>query len=415
MKFYNQKIFLKKLIEKYNKKNFAGQSYPLLENAFTTEDILKGIEVILSKKITMSEITREFEHEFSRYIGSKYALMVNSGSSANLLAAFALTNPKKKNYLKRDDKFLIPAICWSTSLWPFIQAGLRPLFLDVNANNFCLDEQKINNNILQKIRLIVTIHVLGNSSNIDLISKLSRMHNIFLVEDTCESLGSRYNQKYLGTFGDFGTYSFYYSHQITSGEGGMIVCNDKNDYELLHTLRAHGWDRGLKNKLNNTFNFINSGFNLRPLDITAAIGLSQFKRLKKMMLLRKNNRDIIINKITNHKKFKNQFEFFEPTKNLEPSWFGLPLLINKNYKSKKKFFLQYLDSKNIENRPIISGNFLNQPAIKLFDLHKKNIKNLFPVAQDIDERGFFIGLPTQKIAINQLNYLINTLLNFDGF
>jgi CDP-6-deoxy-D-xylo-4-hexulose-3-dehydrase len=415
MTFYNQKIFLKKLIEKYNKKNFAGQSYPLLENAFTTEDILKGIEVMLSQKITMSEITREFEHEFSRYIGSKYALMVNSGSSANLLAAFALTNPKKKNHLKRGDKFLIPAICWSTSLWPFIQAGLRPLFLDVNANNFCLDEQKINNNILQKIRLIVTIHVLGNSSNIDLISKLSRKHNIFLVEDACESLGSRYNQKYLGTFGDFGTYSFYYSHQITSGEGGMIVCNDKNDYELLHTLRAHGWDRGLKNKLNNTFNFINSGFNLRPLDITAAIGLSQFKRLKKMMLLRKNNRDIIINKITNHKKFKNQFEFFESTKNLEPSWFGLPLLINKNYKSKKKFFLQYLDSKNIENRPIISGNFLNQPAIKLFDLHKKNIKNLFPVAQDIDERGFFIGLPTEKIVINQLNYLINTLLNFDGF
>lgn len=415
MTFYNKKTFLKKLIKKYNKNFSVGQSYPLLENAFTTEDIFKGIEVILSKKITMSEITREFEYEFSRYIGSKYALMVNSGSSANLLAAFALTNPKKKNQLKRGDKFLIPAICWSTSLWPFIQAGLRPLFLDVNANNFCLDEQKINNNILKKIRLIVTIHVLGNSSNIDLISKLSRMHNIFLVEDTCESLGSRYNQKYLGTFGDFGTYSFYYSHQITSGEGGMIVCNDKSDYELLHTLRAHGWDRGLKNKLNNTFNFINSGFNLRPLDITAAIGLNQFKRLKKMMLSRKNNRDTIINKIKNHKKFKNQFEFFEPTKNLEPSWFGLPLLINKNYKSKKNFFLQYLDSKNIENRPIISGNFLNQPAIKLFDLQKKNIKNLFPVAQDIDERGFFIGLPTKKISNSKLDYLVNSLLNFNGF
>jgi len=278
-----------------------------------------------------------------------------------------------------------------------------------------LDEQKINNNILKKIRLIVTIHVLGNSSNINLISKLSRMHNIFLVEDTCESLGSRYNQKYLGTFGDFGTYSFYYSHQITSGEGGMIVCNDKKDYELLHTLRAHGWDRGLKNKSNNTFNFINSGFNLRPLDITAAIGLNQFRRLKKMMLLRKNNRDTIINRIKNHEKFKNQFEFFEPTKNLEPSWFGLPLLLNKNFRSKKKFFLKYLASKKIENRPIISGNFLNQPAIKLFNLNKQNIKSSFPVAQDIDERGFFIGLPTKKICVNQLHYLVDNLLNFDGF
>jgi CDP-6-deoxy-D-xylo-4-hexulose-3-dehydrase len=411
----NEKKYLKKLLKKYSKNIFFKRSYPLLENAFTAEDIFKSIEVILSKNITMSEVTQEFEFEFSKYIGSKYAIMVNSGSSANLLAAFALTNLKKKNHLKRDDMFLIPALCWSTSLWPFIQAGLRPLFVDVNINNFCLDEKKINNNILKKIRLVVTIHVLGNSSNIDLISKLSRKNNIFLVEDTCEALGSRYNQKYLGTFGDFGTYSFYYSHQITSGEGGMIVCNNRSDYELLHTLRAHGWDRGLKNNLNNTFNFINSGFNLRPLDITAAIGLNQFKRLKNMMLVRENNRDLIITQIKNHKNYRNQFEFFEPTKNLEPSWFGLPLLLNKNFKSKKKFFLKYLVSKKIENRPIISGNFLNQPAIKLFNLDKQNIKSSFPVAQDIEERGFFIGLPTKKIPVNQLHYLVDTLLNFDGF
>ena len=147
-----QKHFLEKLINSYNKKEIKDKSYPLLENAFTTEDILKGIEVILSKKITMSDITKEFEYEFSKYIGSKYALMVNSGSSANLLAAFALINPKKKNHLKRNDMFLIPAVCWSTSLWPFVQAGLRPIFSDVNINNFCLDENKISNNILNKIR-----------------------------------------------------------------------------------------------------------------------------------------------------------------------------------------------------------------------------------------------------------------------
>lgn len=410
-----QKNFLEKLINSYNKKEIADKSYPLLENAFTTEDILRGIEVILSKKITMSDITKEFEYEFSKYIGSKYALMVNSGSSANLLAAFALINPKKKNHLKRNDMFLIPAVCWSTSLWPFVQAGLRPIFSDVNINNFCLDENKISNNILNKIRLIVTIHVLGNSPNIDLLSKLAKKKNIFLVEDTCESLGSRYNQKYLGSFGDFGTYSFYYSHQITSGEGGMIICKNKEDYELLHTLRAHGWDRGLKNDSNNSFNFINSGFNLRPLDLTAAIGLSQFKRLKQMMKVRDNNRKLIINKITNHKKYKNQFEFFNSTKNLKPSWFGLPLLLHKDFKQKKNFFLKYLTSKKIENRPIISGNFLNQPSIKLFKLNKEKNKSNFPVAQDIDERGFFIGLPTRKISNSKLDYLVNSLLNFNGF
>jgi CDP-6-deoxy-D-xylo-4-hexulose-3-dehydrase len=411
----NQKNLLKKLINSYDKKKFVEQSYPLLENAFTTEDILKGIEVILSKKITMSEITKEFEYEFSKYIGSKYALMVNSGSSANLLAAFALTNPKKRNHLKKNDMFLIPAVCWSTSLWPFVQAGLRPVFLDVNINNFCLDEKKINNSILKKIKLIINIHVLGNCSNIELISKLSRKKNIFLVEDTCESLGSKYNNKHLGTFGDFGTFSFYYSHQITSGEGGMIICKNKEDYELLHTLRAHGWDRGLKNNLNNSFNFINSGFNLRPLDLTAAIGLSQFKRLKKMISIRGSNRKLIINKIINHKNYKNQFEFFNSIKNLKPSWFGLPLLLNKNLKHKKKIFLKYLNSKKIENRPIISGNFLNQPSIKLFNLHSEKNKNSYPVAQDIDERGFFIGLPTKQITNSTLDYLVNTLLYFNNF
>lgn len=176
----HQKYFLEKLINSSNKEKIIDKSYPLLENAFTTQDILRGIEVILSKKITMSEITEEFEYEFSKYIGSKYALMVNSGSSANLLAAFALTNPKKKNHLKRNDKFLIPAVCWSTSLWPFVQAGLRPIFIDVNINNFCLDEKKISNNILNKIKLIVTIHVLGNSSNINFLLKLSKKKIFFL-------------------------------------------------------------------------------------------------------------------------------------------------------------------------------------------------------------------------------------------
>jgi CDP-6-deoxy-D-xylo-4-hexulose-3-dehydrase len=410
----NKKKFLKNIINNYQKKNLD-YSYPLLENAFTTEDILKGVEVLLSRQITMSDITREFEHEFAKYTGSPYALMVNSGSSANLLAAFALINPKKKNRLKERDQFLIPAICWSTSLWPFIQAGLRPVFADVNINNFCLDEDKINKTILKKIRLIVIIHVLGNCSNINLISRLSKKNNIFLVEDSCESLGSRYNHKYLGTFGDFGTYSFYYSHQITSGEGGMIVCNNKEDYELLHTLRAHGWDRGIKKNSNNTFNFVNSGFNLRPLDITAAIGLNQFKRLKKMMSVRLSNRDLIINKIKNHNNYKNQFEFFEAAKNLEPSWFGFPLLLSKNFKSKKEYFLQHLTRKKIENRPIISGNFLNQPSIKLFNLQKKNVKNSFLVSQDIEERGFFIGLPTERISNNQLNYLVDALVDFNEF
>ncbi|NBN98076.1 MAG: DegT/DnrJ/EryC1/StrS family aminotransferase [Flavobacteriia bacterium] len=411
----SSKKLLIKLISKYKKKEYSENSYPLLDNAFNTEDLLKGIEVILSQRITMSDITKEFEYEFAKYIGSKYALMVNSGSSANLLVAFSLINPKKNNYLRRNDYFLIPAICWSTSLWPFVQAGLKPIFIDVNINNYCLDEKKIDNKILNKIRLIVTIHVLGNCSNIDLISRLSKNNNIFLVEDTCESLGSKYQSKYLGTFGDFGTYSFYYSHQITAGEGGMIVCNKKEDYELLHTLRAHGWDRGLGKKFNNTFNFINSGFNVRPLDITAAIGLNQFKRLNKMISVRTKNRELIINAVKKHKKYNNQFEFFYPIKDLRPSWFGMPLLVNKNFKNSKKKFLEYLNFNRIETRPIISGNFLNQPSAKLYNLRPKNIIESFPKSQEIEDRGFFIGLPTHLMSKNKINYLVEKLVGFDDF
>jgi len=414
---------MNKNLESLIKKNFKADNsflsnhnqYPLLENAFTQDDILAAVDVILSRRVTMSEVTKIFEYEFAKYVGSKYALMTNSGSSANLLAAFTMTNPKKKYSLKSGDYFAIPAICWPTSLWPFVQSGLKPIFVDVNINNFSIDEAKLDKNLLKKIKLIVDIHVLGNCSNIDLITKLAKKNNVVLFEDTCESLGSIYNSKYLGTFGDFGSYSFYYSHQITAGEGGMLICKNKEDYEIAYTLRAHGWDRGLKKNTERSFNFINSGFNLRPLDITAAIGLSQFKRLNKMMSVRKENRDLIINSIENHNNYKNQFIFFHENKNLKASWFGLPILLRPDLKNKKNKFLKYLNLNKIETRPIISGNFLNQPAAKLYNYTSKNMKKYFPVSQDIEDRGFFIGLPTTKIHDKQLNHLVNQLLNFDGF
>ena len=411
----NETLFLKKIIEKYSQDIKPSTFiHPLHNNAFSTDDILRGTEVLLSQKITMSSITEEFEYRFAKFIGSKYALMVNSGSSANLLASFALINPKKKNRLKRGDKFLIPAICWSTSLWPLMQCGLSPKFIDVNRDNFCLDDELLNKKILKEIKAIVTIHILGNSSNISKIASLAKKNNIYLIEDTCEALGSKYNSKYLGTFGDFGTYSFYYSHQITSGEGGMITCNSKEDYNLIYSLRSHGWDRGLnKSKKKNQFNFINSGFNVRPMDLTAAIGLSQFKRLDKMMKIRSDNRNTIINKLKRSNLWKNQYSFFYPNKSVTPSWFGLPIIINNLNKEKKEKFMNYLNSKGVETRPILSGNFLNQPSAKLYKLNKKNIK--FTNSQKIEDTGFFIGLPTEKIVDKNLEHLTRKLMDIEKF
>ena len=403
--------FLETIINKYNKsKKLDTIKYPLLEKGFTSDDIMRGIEVLLSRNITMSNITKKFEIEFAKFVGSKFALMVNSGSSANLLAAFALINPKKKNRLKLGDKFLVPATCWSTSLWPMIQCGLQPKFIDVNINTYCLDESLLKIEKDKKIKAIMNIHILGNSPNMDELIKFKNKNDMFLIEDTCEALGSKYKSKYLGTFGDFGTYSFYYSHQITSGEGGMIVCQNKEDYDLIHTLRAHGWDRGLnQNKKKNNFNFINSGFNLRPLDLTAAIGLSQLKRLKNMMRIRDKNRNLIINKIKGSNKWNNQFKFFEPNKDLTPSWFGFPFLINKEYVEDKENFIKYLNLNSIETRPILSGNFLNQPAAKLYNINKN--KNKFKISQEIEDRGLFIGLPTKSMSNDLLNFLCEKLLN----
>jgi len=404
----SEKKFLEKIINKYSKKEEKTQSYPLTSIPFESEDIVSGAETLLKGRITMSGITKKFEDEFAKFLGVRYALMVNSGSSANLLALFALVNPMNKKKIKPNDECILPAICWSTSLWPIVQSGLKPIFIDVDLNTFNLNLDILEKSINKKTKAILAVHILGNSPNMNRLMNIVNKKKLVLIEDTCESLGSAYNSKYLGTFGKYGTYSFYVSHQMTAGEGGMIVCNSVEDYKIIHALRAHGWDRGLLKKNSKNFNFVNSGFNLRPLDLTASIGLSQFKRLNMMCKIRSENRNKIINSLLRSPLWSEQFTFLNPTENLKPSWFGLPILINKKYMKNKKKFLAYLNRQGIETRPIISGNFLNQPSIKLYNLNqnKKKFKN----AQEIEDRGFFIGLHTRKLRENNLNYLINKLL-----
>ena len=409
----SENIFLKKLIKKKFIKGSSIKNYPLASDTFAIDDLISGIKVMISGRLTMSEITKKFEKEFARYVGSKYALMVNSGSSANLLAFFCLVNPKAKQKLRRGDECLIPSLCWSTSLWPILQSGLKPKFVDVDVKTLNMNLKDLKKKISKKTKAIMAVHILGNSTNMTELIKISKNKNLQIIEDTCESLGSKFKNKSLGTFGRFGTFSFYVSHQITSGEGGMIVCNDKKDYEILHSLRAHGWDRGLNKKNNKNFNFINSGFNLRPMDITASIALNQLRKLNKFKKNRSFNRDVIIKKLLRSKTWSDQFQFIDPVKYLKPSWFGLPILLKGRYIKTKKNFLNFLNKNKIETRPIISGNFLNQPSIKLYKLNKKNEK--FKSAQEIEDRGFFIGLPTEKISLDKLNYLTDKLLKIDKF
>ena len=209
---YQQKLkLIKKLYsDKIKKKKF---SYPLLTDGYSPSDLQEATKVLVSGRLTMSNITKKFESYFAKKIGSKYALMVNSGSSANLLALYCLINPHRKKKLKRGDECLVPALCWSTSLWPVVQAGLKPVFVDVNLKTFTLDLETIKKNITSKTKAVMILNVLGNCSEMDKIKNFLNKKKIYLIEDSCEALGSKYKNRHLGTYGDFGTYSFYYSQE----------------------------------------------------------------------------------------------------------------------------------------------------------------------------------------------------------
>ena len=217
--------------------------YPLLDKGLSKEDLNAGIKVLKSGRITMGDKTKLFEKNFQKKLKTKYALMVNSGSSANLLATFTACNPLRKNRFKRGDHAIIQALCWPTSLWPLVQAGLKINFVDIDPSTLNVKAEDIIKKTTKKTKVILVINVLGLSPDIKKIRNFCKKKKIILIEDNCESLGAKYEKKYLGTYGDFGTFSFFYSHQITSGEGGMIICKDKADYEILKSLRSHGWSR----------------------------------------------------------------------------------------------------------------------------------------------------------------------------
>ena len=390
--------------------------YPLSNDNLSKQDLNAGIKVLRSGRITMGDKTRIFESNFAKKLNAKYALMVNSGSSANLLATFASCNPLRKNRFKAGDQALIQSLCWPTSLWPLVQAGLKIKFVDIDSNTLNVKAEEIIKKVTKKTKVILLINVLGLSSDIEKIRNFCNSKKIILIEDNCEALGAKYNNKYLGTYGDFSTFSFFYSHQITSGEGGMITCKTKSDYEILKSLRSHGWSRDKKiaekyPNLDPRYIFINSGFNLRPTDIQAAIGKSQFKRLEKFQKIRTINRKNIIQNLSEHPNWNNQFIFIQVPKEISPSYMVLPIMINSRYIKKKIKFINYIESRGLQTRPVISGNFAKQPSAKLYKLNNNNKR--FPEAEKVQKLGFVIGLPTKKIDKKKLNFITRTLLSID--
>jgi CDP-4-dehydro-6-deoxyglucose reductase, E1 len=349
---------------------------PLNASTFGEDEINAAIDVLRSSFVTMGQKCLEFEKAFETTLGTPNAIFVNSGSSANLLAFFALANALLplnggKRRLTPGSEVIVPAVTWSTTIWPIVQAGGVPVLVDSDPATLQMDVNAVRGAISEKTVAICPVHVLGNAVPMDPILELARQHKLWVVEDTCEALGTRQQGRFVGTLGDIGTYSFFFSHHITTIEGGMTITPHDELAELFRCQRAHGWTRHLKarkeveakhSEIDPRFLFVNTGFNLRPTEINAAFGLHQIRKLEAF----NQRRASIAQKW--HQEFAGIIDagHFRPmvtTASTDSTWFGFPVICRD--RSERDRLQNYLEENGIETRPIICGNLARQPAFEL--------------------------------------------------
>ncbi len=348
-------------------------------------------EVIDSKFFTMGVKVKNFEDKFSAYMGAKYCVMVNSGSSANLLAIAALFFVSK-NKLKRGDEIIVPAVSWSTTYTPLQQYGLKLIFVDICKESLNIDVEKVKRVINDKTKAIFAVNLLGNPCELDKLKLICDTNNLILVEDNCESMGSKLNGKYSGSFGKLGTFSSFFSHHISTMEGGMVITDDKELYEIMLSLRAHGWTRNLpdnsniysksEDKFYESFNFILPGYNLRPLELSGAIGSVQIDKLSSIVDGRRKNAKVFFD----HLK-ESELPILTQKEIGYSSWFGFSLIF-ENLKWDMEEIKREFKKNEIDFRPIVAGNFTKNTVIKYFDY---KIPFDLSNAELIHNRGLFIG------------------------
>jgi CDP-6-deoxy-D-xylo-4-hexulose-3-dehydrase len=392
--------------------------FPLVDSSYDNQEIISCMATLLSGQLTMGAKVRQFEEQFAAYCGARYAVMVNSGSSANLLALSVLTNPLRRVHLRPGDKVAVPAVCWSTSLWPVIQTGLVPVLVDVDPGTLNLSIPSLQAALRQHdLKAVLMVHVLGNSTELPALLEIVDRHGLLLMEDTCESLGTTYDGRMLGTLGSFGTFSFYFSHHMTTIEGGMVLAETDEDYDLLKCLRAHGWSREQSNRaeleranshIDPRFLFVNVGYNLRPMEIQAAFGLEQLKRLDEMNRQRRANVQRIRAAFARHPRWRGQLQFPEATAQLDACWFGFPFLVDPALDLDYRKFTASLLRNGVDTRPIVSGNMALQPAVKHFGIELG--MGPFTGAQAVHDRGLFIGCHARALPEDTITRLVDLLL-----
>ena len=367
--------------------------FPLSYDSWDHQEKEAIFEVVKDGFFTMGKKVKKFEEEFSSYVGSKYAVMVNSGSSANLLMVASLFYTKdNKIKLKRGDEVIVPAVSWSTSYYPFYQYGLKIKFVDVDLDTLNYDLKKLKKAVTDKTKVILAVNLLGNPNDFKEIKKIINKKDIILIEDNCESLGAEFENKKTGTLGLLGTFSFFFSHHISTMEGGMIVTDNDELYHILLSLRAHGWTRNLpennlvakktKNNFDESFKFVLPGYNLRPLEMSGAIGSIQIQKFPNFLVQRKINAEIFLDKMKKYDDIIIQKEIGSS------SWFGFSIVIKPGSKRNRYNLVKTLSDIGFECRPIVAGNFVKNNVVNYFDYEVvDNLEN----ANWIDENGLFIG------------------------
>lgn len=368
--------------------------YPLATATWDEAEYQALQDVIKGGMFTMGPKVVQFERDFAQYIGSKYAVMVNSGSSANLLmvaALFYTKNPRIK--LNPGDEVIVPAVSWSTTYYPLYQYGLKIKFVDIDLETLNYDLSQLSQAISSKTRAIVAVNLLGNPNDFSKIKKIIGGRDITLIEDNCESLGAEFEGKKAGTFGLMGTFSSFFSHHISTMEGGLIVTDDEELYHILLSLRAHGWTRNLPKEnhvcgtkgddpFEESFRFVLPGYNVRPLEMSGALGIEQVKKLPRLILERQKNGLLVQKALSDHPDLLIQSEIGKS------SWFGFSLVIKPSSDWTRKDLIKKLTDLGFECRPIVTGNFAKNEVVKYFDsvVHGE-LKN----ADHIDQNGLFIG------------------------
>lgn len=425
-----QKIL--KLTEEYSHYHFEKNDFienisniPVSGKCIGKEELKNMVEASLDGWLTTGRFNDEFQKKLSAFLGVKCLLTVNSGSSANLVAFSTLTSSKlKERAIKKGDEIITVAASFPTTVNPIIQFGAIPVFLDIKIPTYNIDENLIEESITSKTKAIMIAHTLGNPFNVKKIKEICDKYNLWLIEDTCDALGSKYNNQLVGTFGDLATLSFYPAHHITMGEGGAVFTNSIKLKRIAESFRDWGRDcycePGKDNTCNKRFDwqlgdlpygydhkytYSHMGYNLKITDMQAACGLAQVDKIENFITIRKNNYDFLYKNLNDLQEF---IILPESEKNSEPSWFGFPISLRKNNKFNRNDLLKYLNSNKIGTRLLFSGNLIKQPYMKdvLFKAHS-NLKN----TDFVMENTFWIGV-YPGLSKDHLSYTIEKLKAF---